>query len=89
MSAKSAIGISIMFHLFFAAVFGAYWVGSIEKRDLNHPNEVVLELEPVKFAPDFSNNSNREYGVSNPNAVQESGKASNLTEGNMNRDAIL
>lgn len=88
-SAKSAIGISIMLHLFFTAAFGSYWAGSIEKRALNHTDNIVLNLEPVKFEPNFSSNSNQEYGISNPDAEQESGKASNLTKGNMNRDAIL
>ncbi len=88
-SAQNALGISIMLHLFITAAFGTYWVGSIENRDLNHVDDIVLNLETIKFKPEFSHGSSSEYGKSNSEAEKKSGKASNLVKGNMNRDAIL
>ncbi len=92
-SIRQSLGFSIALHIFIVAAVGTLRVSDHIREHAVTDNEIVFDLEIQ--APDHANSaqqtasSTEELGKSNSEAEKESGRASNLLRGNMNREALL
>jgi len=87
-SSRNAVALSMVLHFGVALAIGSLWVSN-NLLSPDHSDGIVFDLTTVKEAIKQNAQSPSEYGVPNREASKESGKASNLVKGNMNRDAVL
>ena len=87
-SSRNAVALSLVLHFGVALAIGSLWV-SKNMLNSDHSDSIVFDLTTVKEEIKQNAQSPSEFGVPNREASKESGKASNLVKGNMNRDAVL
>jgi len=92
LSIRKSLLLSIVLHLIAGGAIAAYWAGSHMAVHMASNDKIVFDLETISPKHDVDKLTGpqaKEYGVTNPNAKDVSGKASSLVKGNMNRDAVV
>jgi|GEM_PF-3522426 len=92
LSMRKSLLLSIVLHLIAGGAIAAYWAGSQVAAHLASNDKIVFDLEtisPKENIDKLTGPQAEEYGVTNADAKDVSGKASTFLKGNMNRDAVV
>jgi len=93
MNTKRAVSLSVVLHLLVAVALAGMVVTTTTSPVATADDVIEFDLTTVKYKTDFGRNgqsqSTGEAGTPNANAQAESGRASTLLKGNMNRESVM